>query len=95
MFVVLLTYLKPLSEMDALRPRHLAFLDTYYAKGVFVASGRQDPPVGGTILAKGVSRAELESIMQQDPFSMEKAATFEIIAFNPVKYAPGFEAFLA
>lgn len=95
MFVVLLTYTKSLDVMDALRPSHLAFLDDYYAKGVFLASGRQNPVVGGVILAKGVSKEELAEIMKLDPFYTEQAATFEIIEFNPNKFAAGLQDYLA
>jgi uncharacterized protein YciI len=89
MFVVILTYTQPLEVMDKLRPAHLEFLDTYYAKGVFLASGCQNPPTGGVILAKGIDRDELDAIMREDVFYAEKAATFEIVEFDPIKFAPG------
>lgn len=91
MFAVILTYTQPLEVMDKLRPPHLDFLDKYYAKGVFLASGRQTPPVGGCILAKGVSREELEEILKEDPFHTENAATYQIVEFSPNKFAPGLK----
>ena len=49
MFVVLITYLKPISEIDAQLADHVRFLDEQYAKGLFLASGRQVPRTGGVI----------------------------------------------
>lgn len=91
MYAIILTYTKPLEEMDALRPAHLAFLDEHYASGLFMASGRQNPPVGGVILARDIELEKLEAIMKQDPFYIEKAATHQIIAFNPNKFGPGVQ----
>jgi uncharacterized protein YciI len=94
MFVISSVYLKPLEEMDRLRPAHLEFLDKYYAKGIFLASGRQVPPKGGMIIAQGVSRAELEGILKDDPFQQQGAAVYEIVEFNATKYAPALEPLL-
>jgi uncharacterized protein YciI len=86
MFVVKLTYTKPIENLDELRPIHLKFLDIYYEKNIFIASGRQVPAIGGVILARGVSKKELENILQQDPFYIEKAATYEITEFSVNKF---------
>jgi len=85
MFVITLSYLKPLTEMDRLRPAHLEFLDRYYAKNIFLTSGRQTPPTGGVILALADSKAALEQIIAEDPFYTEKAATYTITEFIPTK----------
>src|SRR5665811_2461756 len=68
MFMVTLTYLVDLSEVDAALPEHVAWLDQQYADGVFVASGRQVPRVGGMILVAGTSREDLERRLALDPF---------------------------
>ncbi len=86
MFVVKLTYTNPIEKIDELRPVHLKFLDIYYEKNIFIASGRQAPAVGGIILARGVSKKELENILQQDPFCIEKVATYEITEFSVNKF---------
>lgn len=85
MFVIILSYIKPIEVIDALRPSHLEFLDRYFAKNIFIASGRQVPLKGGVILANSSSRAEVEQIITEDPFYIEKVATFEIIEFTPNK----------
>ena len=57
MFVVSLTYKKPIAEVELHLAAHIAYLDEYYAAGTFVASGRKVPRTGGVILAKAESRA--------------------------------------
>ena len=62
MFVLLLTYVKPLAEVDALMREHVAWLDEHYASGRFVVSGRRIPRTGGVIVARGDDRAEMEAL---------------------------------
>jgi len=93
MFVVLLRYEAPLDEIDRLMPEHVRFLEQGYAAGVFVASGRQVPRDGGVILAVGDSKADLEEVMQHDPFIDRGAATFEIVEFRTSLHHPSFARF--
>lgn len=82
MFVVLLNYIKPLSEADRFVGEHREFLARRYASGHFLLSGRKEPRTGGVILATG-TRSEIESIVREDPFHREKIAEYEIIEFLP------------
>ena len=93
MFVVLLTYQKPLAEIDRLMKEHVRFLQEQYDAGLFVASGRQVPRTGGVILASGADRSSLEAVMRRDPFVREGAARFEVIEFTPSQTRAGFKAF--
>jgi len=68
MFVISITYKKPLAEIDALLQGHRAFLNEQYAKGTFLMSGRKVPRSGGVILAQGTDRAAIEAIVRLDPF---------------------------
>ncbi|MFV0596708.1 YciI family protein [Shewanella sp.] len=94
MFVITLTYKKPLADVELHLAAHIAYLDEYYGKGVFIASGRKVPRTGGVILAKAESRDALEAILQQDPFYSEAVAEFEVVEFVPTKTAPGLEQLL-
>lgn len=83
MFVILLNYIKPLSEVDRFVGEHREFLERYYASGHFLLSGRKEPRTGGVILAKADTRAQIESIVLNDPFNREQVAEYEIIEFLP------------
>lgn len=83
MFIVSLTYIKPLEEVDALLDEHVAYLKEQYALGNFVASGRKVPRTGGVILARSVSREEIETIITLDPFYCHGVAEYKITEFSP------------
>src|SRR5574338_375980 len=67
MFLIELSYIAPLSEIDAAMKDHVAFLEQGYAAGLFLISGRKVPRDGGIILALGPDRAQVEALMQRDP----------------------------
>jgi uncharacterized protein YciI len=94
MFVLLLTYIKPLAEVDALMRKHVAWLDEQYEAGRFVVSGRRIPRTGGVILARGDDREEIEALAATDPFVSGGVASCEVIEFRASQTAPGFDALL-
>lgn len=46
------------------------------------------------ILAKGMTRTELETLIEEDPFHRAGVAQYEITEFMPVKHAQGFERYI-
>jgi uncharacterized protein YciI len=91
MFIILLHYVQPLTVVEKYLQEHRNFLDKNYAAGHFLASGAQVPRTGGVILAKNLSREELDVVLNDDPFHREQLATYQIIEFTPTKYAVGAE----
>ncbi|WP_417760357.1 YciI family protein [Shewanella sp.] len=83
MFIVSLTYRCDLSEIERHLPAHIAYLDKYYAAGVFLASGRKVPRDGGVILATAPNRAALLTILAEDPFQRHLLADYQITEFVP------------
>lgn len=94
MFIVSVTYQTPLEAVDSHLPAHVAFLDDYFGKGTFFAAGRKVPRSGGYIFARGVSREELEAILENDPFKFNGVATYEVTEFAPNRTAPEFAQLL-
>jgi len=92
-FVVLLTYVKPLPEVDRLMRAHMKFLEEHYAAKTFIASGRQVPRTGGVILARSPSKEALVELMRRDPFCQNGVATFEVIEFRTSQHDPAFAPF--
>ena len=74
MFIAILTYKKPLEEVE------------HYAAGDFIASGPQTPRVGGVILIKAESRTVVDSIIKQDPFYINGVADHRIVEFTPTMF---------
>ena len=85
MFVITLTYVKPLSDVDKQLEEHIVFLNTYYESGNFLLSGGQVPRKGGIILAKGHDLHEIHNIIKQDPFHISGVAQYDVVEFNPTK----------
>lgn len=92
MFIISISYKKPLSEVDAFLVEHVEYLDRQYRKGVFIASGRKNPRTGGIILSKLKRKEDVEKAVQEDPFFKKEIADHEIIEFYPTKVAEGFES---
>jgi uncharacterized protein YciI len=92
MFVLVLSYIKPIEEVDALMREHVAWLSKQYEAGRFVVSGRQIPRTGGVIVARGDDRKEMEDIAASDPFVTGGVATVEIVHFRASQTADGFDA---
>ncbi|MEV0990287.1 YciI family protein [Streptomyces sp. NPDC049949] len=85
MFVMELTYIAPIEAVEDELDAHIAWLDGYYASGVFLASGRKVPREGGVILAAGVSRTEVERIAAEDPFTLAGVCEYRITEFIATK----------
>ncbi|MBV8666882.1 MAG: GTP cyclohydrolase [Burkholderiaceae bacterium] len=93
MFIITLTYLKPAEEIDALLAAHRAYLHEQYENGMFLISGRMVPRTGGVILAVADSRADIEAVIELDPFKEAGAASYQITEFVPTMAAEIFSQF--
>jgi uncharacterized protein YciI len=94
MYIIILTYTHGLEKIEAHLVEHRAFLDKHYALNKFICSGAQNPRTGGVILCNASNKEEVEQIVSEDPFSLNDAATYQIIEFTPAKFAPAFESFV-
>jgi uncharacterized protein YciI len=81
MFVLSLTYILPLTEVDRVREAHMAWVAEQYAAGWFLASGAKVPRTGGVILARAMDRERLDAIVASDPFTREGVAEYEVTEF--------------
>ncbi len=82
MFVIELMYRVDLDQIDAAMKAHVAWLNTHYASGTFVMSGRKVPRDGGIIVAVGHDRDRIETIVKQDPFVAQGLADYRLIEFR-------------
>jgi uncharacterized protein YciI len=92
--LILLDYVKPLDRVDAQMTAHVAWLETGFAHGVLILAGRQDPRVGGVIIARG-DKSEIEALAATDPFVTSGVATAQVIAFHASFAADEIAALLA
>jgi uncharacterized protein YciI len=88
MLIAISTYLKPLPEVDVYRDAHKKFLQSLYASGKLIASGRQNPPIGGVIITKIKSVEEFKQILSDDPFCKAGVTEYKVIDFTPTLFDP-------
>jgi len=94
MFLIQVTYTKPISEIDKHLSNHRSFLDKYHASGNLICSGPRNPRIGGIILCNFTDVDGVWNFIHQDPFHINDIASYEVIEFNPIKYAKNFEPFI-
>jgi uncharacterized protein YciI len=90
MFILSLTYVVPLIEVDRHIAPHMEWVNAGYDSGAFLASGRKEPRTGGAILARG-ERAALEALVATDPFVLAGVAKYDITELVLGRTAPGLE----
>ncbi len=89
MFIAILTYKKPLSEVDRFLAAHREYLAKHYAAGDFIASGPQNQRVGGVIMMKADSHEAVDAIIAKDPFHINGIADYQIVEFTPTMFCDG------
>lgn len=86
MFIAILTYKKPLEEVDRYLAAHREYLAQHYSAGDFITSGPQTPRVGGVIMIKADNRGAVDAILAEDPFNTNGIADYQIIQFTPTLF---------
>ena len=81
-YIVILTYIKPLEEIDAAIPAHVEWLKKGDSEGIFLASESRFLRNDRDIFAKSESLASLKEHLCEDPFQALKLATASLL-LNP------------
>ena len=92
--LIVLSYIKPLSEVDRVAEAHLNYLRDLYENNEIFMSGRKKPRTGGVIMVLGKTKEEVETIVKLDPFCIEGIADFEIIEFEVGMWAKGLDSIM-
>ncbi len=87
MYILNVLYKKPLAEVEKYLAEHRAYLDTLLAEGRLIASGPQDPRVGGVILCNAEDKESLRRIIENDPFFIHAIADYEATLFHAIKHS--------
>lgn len=94
MFIVELEYTGTLAEIDGVLDDHRAWLNTQYAAGKLLFSGPKNPRTGGIIISSLQSKTELEDLIAQDPFAINKLVRYNITEFRAIKAHPELQHFI-
>lgn len=64
---------------------HIDWLNEQYMKGLFIASGRKEPYVGGVIITRGDNINQIYELLTTDPFVINRVVVPNVIQFEPSK----------
>ena len=92
MFVLLARYTAPIEEVDTLLEEHKAWIGRNADKILLTA--REEPLIGGLILARADSAEEVWEMIREDPFHVAGVSEYEVREYNPVRAAAGVEGLL-
>jgi uncharacterized protein YciI len=82
--VLVVRHLVPYEKVRVHSAAHVKYLNHHQAAGIFLASGQaDDPDDGGAILAHGVTRAELASVIAEDPYVRYGVSAYHVITIRP------------
>jgi len=95
MYVVFLRFSARRDQASRLMQAHKDWLQQGFDEGVFLLAGSLQPQAGGMILASGVTLAQLEDRVSDDPFVAEDVVHAEIVAVTPSKTDPRLAFLLA
>ncbi|MBO0470819.1 GTP cyclohydrolase [Enterococcus sp. DIV0242_7C1] len=85
MYVMNLSYQKPITEVEKYLEAHNEYLKKFYSAGNFICSGRKNPRTGGMIIGTFKSIEEANKAIEEDPFYQNKIAKYDITEFIPTK----------
>lgn len=83
MFVVALRFSANKAQAPALVEAHNEWIRRGFEDGVFLMTGSLKPGLGGMVLAHGVTRIDLETRVNSDPFVAENVVSAEILEIAP------------
>lgn len=85
MFIILLKFSDNKNQAGAFMEGHNQWIRRGFEDGVFLLVGSLQPGLGGSIIAHGESRGELEKRVKEDPFVAENIVFAEILEIEPKK----------
>jgi uncharacterized protein YciI len=95
MFLIEITYTRPIEEIEARTAEHRAWLDERIAEGLLILTGPKVPRTGGFLIARGgKSLEEVTAIMKDDPFAAHGLADYRIVEFAAGRINPALAEFV-
>ena len=92
--IALIRYRRPLEEVLTVSDAHRAYLRGLQERGVMLVSGPLEPRTGGVLLLRVPdegSRAALDRIRDEDPYTKAGMAQYELLPWAPNIGAEGLE----
>ena len=87
MFIALLRVAGDKSKAGPLMKAHNEWIQQGFDEGVCILVGRLQPNQGGAVIAHNISRADLQTRLNADPFVAEGVVHAEILELTPSRAA--------
>ncbi|MDM4764753.1 YciI family protein [Pelomonas sp. SE-A7] len=91
MFLVDLTFVKPLELVDLQVQAHREYLQGFYERGDLLLGGRKQPRTGGIILSRQATLEDVKAVFDADPMVAGGLAEYAVTEFLPVMKAKALE----
>jgi uncharacterized protein YciI len=85
MFIVLLKFSDNKGKVSQFMEGHKEWIKRGFDDGVFLLAGSLQPNLGGGILARETSLADLQARVNEDPFVVENVVSAAIFEIAPSK----------
>ncbi|QPO12091.1 MULTISPECIES: YciI family protein [unclassified Thalassospira] len=95
MFAIFLKFAENRPKAPEFMDAHKAWIKQGFDDGVFLMVGSLQPNMGGAVLAHGVSRDEIETRVNEDPFVVEGIVSAEILEISPARADQRFDFLMA
>lgn len=89
LFLIKITYIKSIKEVEEIRPKHREYLKTGYSNKKLLLSGphkEYNGKLGGIIIGKFNDINEANNFAKNDPFYLNETAKYEILEFEVPLY---------
>jgi len=87
MYIALLTYTAPETEVDYALPDHSDWVRKQFTKGLFLVCGKGNGQADHVILVRSVLRGKLDAVLASDPFVVQRLARYDVIEFTATRTA--------
>ncbi len=94
MFIILLKFSKNKVDAQDHMSDHVAWLTKGFEDGIFHLAGNLSPMEGGGIIAHGITREELEELVNDDPFVKHDVVEAEYIEISASRVSDQFSNFM-
>lgn len=85
MFAIFLKFAENRARAPEFMDAHKSWIKQGFDDGVFLMVGSLQPNMGGAVLAHGISRDDIETRVNDDPFVIEGIVTAEILEISPAR----------
>jgi uncharacterized protein YciI len=92
MFLIQITYIRPLPEVEQQLEAHRAYLREAPEAAHIVLTGRRQDRQGGLVILRAPDLAAVEDFVHRDPYHTSGVARFDITGFDVAQVGAGLES---